>query len=274
VGARGQDDSWYWCRFASSTLCLALLLFVSLGYGFFPTIINTLVEVPGSTGRGAARFRFGSAGLIPAANPPFRAIPALMYAGSIGSDVALSASSVSVDWTPTYMPDRVVIGTAKSFEMVSSISAKEFCGDGLIRVHPAFANILSICTSKSIDSWSWKQPTTVYSVLGNAFRASVRSEAFVKDLGVLIRPNSTSALAARCKASAKCDSASLARVKAFDAEASALFASASAFPREASAFPALAPASVAVIRAFVAAVCALPASVSALPRDVRRLVLA
>jgi len=112
------------------------------------------------------------------------------------------------------MPERVVVGTAKSLEMLSWMSPTGDSGVGLPRVHPASDRTLSICTSRSIDSWSWKQPRIVYPVPLNALRASWRAEGLFRDLGVLIRSSSASAWTVRCNASARCDSADAACVLA------------------------------------------------------------
>jgi len=82
---------------------------------------------------------------------------------------------------------------------------------GCFRCHPASSNTLATDFVNWMDSSSIKT-FKVYSVPLKSFKAAISSSVRIRDRGVLSRYNSASALAARCSASARCDSASAACV--------------------------------------------------------------
>jgi len=183
-------------------------LFGARAYGFLPTVMNTSVWLPAETPNGP--FNSCCEGTIPFASPIFSAIPARRYDGNKGGGIAIVAAGLATS-TCTSTPDCVLGATVNPGATVRIIGLSS---GGFTRVHPAAVKVLSICLSKSRDSWSEYTPVKVYVVPRNSPKLAIKSEVLLIDLGVRIRSSSASALVASLNASARCCSAVVAALVA------------------------------------------------------------
>jgi hypothetical protein len=224
--------------------------------GFLPTAIRIVPEVPGSTSTGLPS-DFSCGGEMLEERLRLSATAALTGCGSSSSGSDWRTASGCSESTDTCMPVITLTGTAKSTCLPYTLTAAKPPG-GFTLFHPAPCKALSIALRRSMDSSSWKTEEKVYSVPLNTCSVVISPGIFTSDRGDLSRFNSAVASAARFRASARCDSASVAclfadamsfskesasclalvaRAKALDADALALSESASALPDDCSAAP-------------------------------------
>jgi hypothetical protein len=234
-------------------LVLAITLLMSAcsfqGTNFLPMVIRTVVEVPSSTFTDLAGVlsRF-SGGYTLAAKSKLRTAAACTCRGAW----RMSCLAISSEWfgASTLMPIPVarvtVIPPGSSLPNTSSAGYVPTDGS---RFHSACCSAASMLLRRSVHSTSEQTPAHKYCVPLYGFNEATTCGMEVNDLGVVRRFNCSVSSSARFTASARCDSALSAVLKAFDATVCALAASASALANSRCAAWAFANASLASARA-------------------------